>query len=133
MSSQTFSCIKVMTTFRASFSRPVMLLVVSEALYNIPMLSIGHPTDFRGCLPPIDTVSCRCPHGSSTNVAAPTPQFLCPRHVPDVPEDVNFLIEHLNDPNFDLRSQNEADGDSYDLDHKESFREKAPIMTQNLK
>jgi hypothetical protein len=24
------------------------------------------------------------------------------RHVPDVPEDVDFLLEHLNDPNFDL-------------------------------
>lgn len=24
------------------------------------------------------------------------------RHVPDVPEDVEFLLEHLNDPNFDL-------------------------------
>jgi hypothetical protein len=24
------------------------------------------------------------------------------RHVPDVPEDVEFLMEHLNDPNFDL-------------------------------
>lgn len=25
------------------------------------------------------------------------------RHVPDVPEDIDFLIEHLNDPNFDLK------------------------------
>ena len=24
------------------------------------------------------------------------------RHVADVPEDVDFLLEHLNDPNFDL-------------------------------
>ena len=24
------------------------------------------------------------------------------RHVPDVPEDIDFLLEHLNDPNFDL-------------------------------
>ena len=24
------------------------------------------------------------------------------RHVPDVPEDVGFLMEHLNDPNYDL-------------------------------
>lgn len=24
------------------------------------------------------------------------------RHVPDVPDDVDFLLEHLNDPNFDL-------------------------------
>lgn len=27
---------------------------------------------------------------------------LSARHVPDVPEDVDFLMEHLNDPNFDL-------------------------------
>jgi hypothetical protein len=27
------------------------------------------------------------------------------RHVPDVPEDVDFLMEHLNDPNFDLTSK----------------------------
>lgn len=27
------------------------------------------------------------------------------RHVPDVPEDVDFLLEHLNDPNFDLTSR----------------------------
>lgn len=27
------------------------------------------------------------------------------RAVPDVPEDVDFIMEHLNDPNFDLRSR----------------------------
>jgi hypothetical protein len=27
-----------------------------------------------------------------------------PRHVPDVPEDVDFLLEHLNDPNLDLKN-----------------------------
>ncbi|KAF8078330.1 OPT oligopeptide transporter [Lyophyllum atratum] len=26
-----------------------------------------------------------------------------PRQVPDVPEDVDFMMEHLNDPNFDLK------------------------------
>ena len=25
------------------------------------------------------------------------------RSVPDVPEDVDFMMEHLNDPNYDLR------------------------------
>lgn len=25
------------------------------------------------------------------------------RRIPDVPEDVDFLMEHLNDPNMDLR------------------------------
>ncbi|KAF8641045.1 hypothetical protein AX17_000689 [Amanita inopinata Kibby_2008] len=29
--------------------------------------------------------------------------FFRQRHVPDVPEDVDFLMEHLNDPNFDLK------------------------------
>ncbi|KAF9015044.1 OPT oligopeptide transporter protein-domain-containing protein [Cyathus striatus] len=30
---------------------------------------------------------------------------LRPRHVPDVPEDVDFVMEHLNDPNFDIKSR----------------------------
>lgn len=31
------------------------------------------------------------------------PDALRHRNVPDVPEDVDFLMEHLNDPNFDLK------------------------------
>jgi OPT family small oligopeptide transporter len=31
-------------------------------------------------------------------------------------------MEHLNDPNYDLRSQHEGDEDSYDLDHKTHHR-----------
>lgn len=31
------------------------------------------------------------------------------RGVPDVPEDVDFIMEHLNDPNFDLRSELQSD------------------------
>lgn len=27
-----------------------------------------------------------------------------PRHSPDVPEDVDFLMDHLNDPNYDLKT-----------------------------
>ena len=27
------------------------------------------------------------------------------RHVPDVPEDIDFLMEHLNDPNYDLNQR----------------------------
>jgi hypothetical protein len=42
--------------------------------------------------------------GRSTNVAHTLPLFLRPRHIPDVPEDVDILMEHLNDPNYDLRS-----------------------------
>jgi len=27
------------------------------------------------------------------------------RHVPDVPEDIDFFMEHLNDPNYDLKAR----------------------------
>ncbi|KAK7041928.1 hypothetical protein VNI00_008910 [Paramarasmius palmivorus] len=42
---------------------------------------------------------------STEHVAFPTfPAHLArPRHVPDVPEDVDFMMEHLNDPNMDLK------------------------------
>jgi OPT family small oligopeptide transporter len=58
--------------------------------------------------------------GSSTNVASILPQFLRPRHVPDVPEDVDFLMEHLNDPNYDLRSPRRVSAATtdYDEEHK---------------
>lgn len=36
------------------------------------------------------------------------PQLLRPRHVPDVPQDVDMLMEHLNDPNYDLRSRSKS-------------------------
>jgi len=35
------------------------------------------------------------------------PQLLRPRHVPDVPQDVDML-EHLNDPNYDLRNRSKS-------------------------
>ncbi|KAG6866881.1 hypothetical protein C0991_008818 [Blastosporella zonata] len=38
--------------------------------------------------------------GSAEHVGTPTYR---PRQMPDVPEDVDFLMEHLNDPNFDLK------------------------------
>lgn len=31
------------------------------------------------------------------------------RAVPDVPEDVDFVMEHLNDPNFDLKKAVSSD------------------------
>lgn len=34
------------------------------------------------------------------------------RRVPDVPEDVDFLMEHLNDPNFDYHSELQSLSDS---------------------
>jgi hypothetical protein len=33
------------------------------------------------------------------------PSTLRERNVPDVPEDVDFIMEHLNDPNYDLKSR----------------------------
>lgn len=57
--------------------------------------------------------------GSSTNVAPTLPQFVRPRHVPDVPQDVDFLMDHLNDPNFDLRSPRRTSAATeYEYDHK---------------
>ncbi|KAG6888761.1 hypothetical protein C0992_007552 [Termitomyces sp. T32_za158] len=43
-------------------------------------------------------------HAYSNDVAAhiAIPTFR-PRQVPDVPEDVEFIMDHLNDPNFDLK------------------------------
>jgi hypothetical protein len=38
----------------------------------------------------------------------PLPQLLRPRHVPDVPQDVDFLLDHLNDPNYDLRNRSKS-------------------------
>jgi hypothetical protein len=45
------------------------------------------------------------------------PQLLRPRHVPDVPQDVDFLLDHLNDPNYDLRNRSKsaiASSDTFD-------------------
>jgi hypothetical protein len=36
------------------------------------------------------------------------PHFIRPRHVQDVPEDVDFLMDHLNDPNYDLRHRSQS-------------------------
>lgn len=41
-------------------------------------------------------------YASSTEQVAPSP-YLRTRAVPDVPEDVDFIMEHLNDPNYDLK------------------------------
>jgi OPT family small oligopeptide transporter len=63
---------------------------------------------------------------SATNLVS-VPAFLRPRHVPDVPEDVDFVMEHLNDPNFDLTQAHPSVNqqhpqqhhiDSYELEHK---------------
>lgn len=51
------------------------------------------------------------------------PQFNRPRHVPDVPEDVDFLMDHLNDPNYDIRHgphSPSASSDSLAMDKKKA-------------
>ncbi|KAH7915147.1 OPT oligopeptide transporter [Hygrophoropsis aurantiaca] len=62
-------------------------------------------------------------YSSATNI---TLSPLRARAVPDVPEDVDFLMEHLNDPNYDYhndpsspRSSN-TDVESYELEHKKA-------------
>ncbi|KAL4069408.1 OPT oligopeptide transporter [Scleroderma citrinum] len=57
-------------------------------------------------------------YSTATNIAVlPT---LRHRGVPDVPEDVDFLMEHLNDPNFDysaeLQSTRDSSTDMYELE-----------------
>ena len=37
-----------------------------------------------------------------------SPQLLRPRPLADVPQDVDFLQEHLNDPNYDLNSNSKS-------------------------
>jgi hypothetical protein len=60
------------------------------------------------------------PYSSATNITAL--QNLRARGVPDVPEDVDFLMEHLNDPNFDyyaaLPSPTSSTTEVHELDHK---------------
>ena len=46
------------------------------------------------------------------------PQLLRPRHVPDVPQDVDFLQEHLNDPNYDIRNRSKSTISADTLDAK---------------
>jgi len=57
-------------------------------------------------------------HSTATNLAVLP--ALRHRGVPDVPEDVDFFMEHLNDPNFDygaeLRSTADSGTDIYELE-----------------
>lgn len=59
---------------------------------------------------------------SATNVAVLT--AVRHRGIPDVPEDVDFLMEHLNDPNFDygaeFRSSMDTSTEIYELDHNKT-------------
>jgi len=58
---------------------------------------------------------------SSTDKAFPL-QFLRPRNVPDVPEDIDtdFVMEHLNDPNIDLKRPFRDSIESLELADKKS-------------
>jgi hypothetical protein len=47
---------------------------------------------------------------SASNIV--TPSSVRHRGVPDVPEDVDFIMEHLNDPNFDYHSDLQSLSDS---------------------
>jgi hypothetical protein len=42
------------------------------------------------------------------------------RSVPDVPENVNFYMDHLNDPNFDFDASSRSKYDSFELERKPS-------------
>ncbi|THU91639.1 OPT oligopeptide transporter [Dendrothele bispora CBS 962.96] len=64
------------------------------------------------------------PYTSSTdNVSFPL-QFLRPRHVPDVPEDIDtdFVMQHLNDPNIDLKRPFRDSTESLELADKKSSK-----------
>ena len=44
-----------------------------------------------------------------------------PRTVPDVPEDVDFLLEHLNDPNYDLKKNHPPSFESLEKGGKKFY------------
>jgi len=60
---------------------------------------------------------------SSRNEKFTPPSFIRLRQVPDVPEDIDFLVEHLNDLNYDLTkpmsSHNAHRSYSLDLENME--------------
>jgi hypothetical protein len=66
--------------------------------------------------------------GYSSSIEQPSPT-LRPRNVPDVPEDVDFLMEHLNDPNFDLKKSRPPSARSvpYELKEKKFHRTSSEI------
>jgi hypothetical protein len=52
------------------------------------------------------------------------------RHVPDVPEDIDFLLEHLNDPNFDL-TQSRPSSVSVDRRFKKDIYESSDVDAES--
>jgi hypothetical protein len=63
-------------------------------------------------------------YSTSTDNSPFSMQFLRPRHVPDVPEDIDtdFVRAHLNDPNIDLKRPLRASIDSLELADKKSHK-----------
>lgn len=56
---------------------------------------------------------------------------LRPRNVPDVPEDVDFLMEHLNDPNFDYNKNRPPSIDSSaDMSKKKRFSQNDDVESR---
>ncbi len=56
--------------------------------------------------------------------AISTQSFFRPRRAPDVPEDVDLLMEHLNDPNYDLKKPihtTHATLESWDMGQKRFY------------
>lgn len=56
---------------------------------------------------------------------------LRPRNVPDVPEDVDFLMEHLNDPNFDYNKNRPSSiASSADMSKKKRFSQNDDVESR---
>ena len=56
------------------------------------------------------------------------------RQMPDVPEDVDYYMEHLNDPNLDLRSTRPSSVRSFSMDSKKKVQmgyEQSDIDTES--
>ncbi|KAH9949440.1 OPT oligopeptide transporter [Amylocystis lapponica] len=70
--------------------------------------------------------------GSSLSVALP--QLLRHRNsVPDVPQDVDYFMQHLNDPNWEYQSASTEVGDSFELDTKrDAFSSGHSIRSSDL-
>lgn len=66
-------------------------------------------------------------HSNDASVHIAIPTFR-PRQVPDVPEDVEFIMEHLNDPNFDLKKSRSA----YSLESSEGKEFKGYDDTEDM-
>ncbi|PFH50769.1 hypothetical protein AMATHDRAFT_3624 [Amanita thiersii Skay4041] len=74
------------------------------------------------------------PYSTSTEPLSAN-SFFRTRQIPDVPEDVDFMMEHLNDPNFDLKrpmlpTVNSGSG-SFEMHEKKLFYEHSEADTES--